>query len=578
MAMGRFERGSGGAWALVLGMAMAAGACRDDRPSGDGDDGSTGGDTDAPGDSTTADPDDTGDSTGEDTGDPPNPEDAVPPPGGLRRLLGPQYVASVGYLLGPDVVAAALAPEDPTLGTFDAFATLSSVPSVTDVEIYEDSAGDIANAALVYPQRLEQLVTCVGIGPFDDTCYEDLATKFGRLAWRRPLTPEQVERLVAVASSARDWDEDHRFSAGVEYMLTAILQSPYFLYLVEVGTPGEEHRELDAYELATRMSFFLLGRTPSQDLLERAEDGELDSDEGVRALAWELLEEPEARATVTRFFGELLTVRKLASKGKDPVLFPMFSSQLAASMLEETERLVDDVVFEEDTSILRLFDAPYTFVDGRLAQLYGMSAVAPGQWKQVELPPERAGVLSLSGWLTSNSHNRVNSPTRRGLYVMEQLLCTDVPLPPPDVNAQPITPAGGQTLRESLLQHMNDPACSACHAVMDPIGFGFERFNPVGVLQELDNGQPIDATGTLPGVGDFDGAAELAGLLVDDPRLGRCLVDRAYAGNLGFVPEAAMAPALDAVGLAFEAGDHNMKLLLVELTATPIFRLVDEPK
>jgi hypothetical protein len=585
MALGRYGRRSG-AWSLALGMALyGAGGCGDDAPSvTDEDTGTSGGaETDAPADSSTGEPPaDTDEESTDDTGEPPVPEDAVPPPGGLRRLLAPQYVASIEYLLGPEAAAASVLPEDPTLGTFDALATLSSVPSAGDVELYEGSASAIANAAIAHPQRLESLVTCVSIGPYDANCYEDIATDFGRLAWRRPLTPEQVERLVAVAVAAQEWSPEansqDRFFAGVEYMLTAILQSPYFLYLVEVGEPGSAYRELDAYELAARMSFFLVGRTPSESVLDRAEDGELDSDEGVRALAWELLEEPGARTTVARFFGELLTVRNLPSKGKDPALFPMFSSTLAASMLEETHRLVDDVVFERPGSVLRLFDSDYTFVDDRLAVLYGMAPVAPGQWVQRELPPERSGILSLAGWLTMSSHNTVNSPTRRGLFVMEQLLCTDVPLPPPRVNPEPIIPEEGQTLRESLQQHMEDPACSGCHALTDPVGFGFEHFDPIGAFRTLDNGQPIDATGMLPGVGAFDGATELAELVVSDPRLPRCLVEKTYAGTLGFVPDETMAPALDAVSAAYGAGDHEMKLLLVELTTSPVFRLVDEPK
>lgn len=557
------------------------GGCGDDGPSGDGDeDASTGAaETDTPEGSTTNDLSATGDeSSDDDTGEPPAPEDAVPPPGGLRRLLAPQYRASIEHLLGPEAAKAAVAPDDPTLGTFDSLATLSSVPSAGDVELYEGSAAAAASAALTQRERLAEIVPCVDIGPFDASCYEDLATTLGRLAWRRPLTADQVERLVAVATTAQEWDPEHELDTGVQYMLTAILQSPYFLYLVEIGEPGSEHRELDAYELATRMSFFLVGRTPSADVLDRAENGELDTDEGIRALAWELLEEPGARATVGRFFGELLTVRNLPSKGKDPVLFPMFSPSLAASMLEETERLVDDVVFEEGGSVLRLFDAQHTFVDERLAAHYGMSPVGPGVFVRRSLPPERAGVLSLSGWLTMSSHNTVNSPTRRGLFVVEQLLCTDVPLPPPDVNPQPIEPDADQTLREALEQHMEDPACSACHSLTDPIGFGFERFDPVGAFRSLDNGKPIDSTGMLPGVGAFDGAVELAELIVSDPRLPRCLIDKVYAGNLGFVPEEPMAPALDALGETFAAGDHELRLLLVELTTSPVFRLVDEPK
>ncbi len=575
----RMRRRSAWALALSLGLIGASG-CRDDLVEGaDDDTGSTGtsaaNDDETPADSTggTDEPEPTAGDTN-DTDDPE--EEAVPPPGGVRRLLSHQYVSSIYYLLGAHAAVVATPPPDPSLGTFDALATLTSVPSVPDLESYEDSSHAVAETAVLHSQRLAQFVPCVADGPFDDSCYETMARDFGRVAWRRPLTDAQVERLVLVATNAREWGADE-FMVGVQYMLTAILQSPYFLYLVEVGEPGDDYRELNGYELATRMSFFLSGRTPEIGMLDRAEAGELDSDEGVRALAWDLLERPQSRDTVGRLFAELLTVRHLASKGKDPELFPTFSPQLAASMLEETRLLVDDVVFTQDQSILRLFDSDHTFIDDELAALYGYEPVGGG-WTEVPLPAGRAGVLSLSGWLSMSSHNTVNSPTRRGLYVMEQLLCNEVPLPPPRVNPAPIEPSEGQTLRESLSQHMEDPACAGCHTLTDPIGFGFEHLNPIGAWQALDNGQPVDASGTLPGVGDYYGADELAALLVDTPALPRCLVDKVYAGGLGFVPNSDLEPALDDVNVAFVEADHNLKQLLVELTTSPVFRLVDEPK
>lgn len=560
-----------GAWSIALSLGLvAASGCRDQpRGGGDGTDSTGATDTDPlSADTTEGETDPTGE-----TEEPP--PDSVPPPGGLRRLLAHQYVASVEYLLGPEAAAATTAPLDPSLGTFDALATLSSVPSVLDIENYEGSSRRAAAIAVDDPERLAQFVPCVTEGPHDDGCYESLARDFGRVAWRRRPTDAQVDRLVAVAREAREWG-DGEFMSGVEYMLVAILQSPYFLYLVEVGEPADAYRELSGEELATRMSLFLLGRTPSRGVLDRAERGDLDTDQGVRDLAWELLEDPRARDTVGRFFGELLTVRDLPSKGKDPELFPMFSESLAAAMIEETRRLVDEVVFEEEGSVLRLFDADHTFVDDELAALYGYGPV--GEWTRVELPEGRAGVLSLSGWLTMSSHNTVNSPTRRGLFVMEQLLCTELPPPPPRVNPEPIEPQPGQTLRESLQQHMEDPACNDCHALTDTIGFGFEHLDPVGAWQDLDNGQPIDASGSLPGVGEFYGADELADLLVTTPALSRCLVDKVYAANLGFVPGSGMSPALDAVDASFVASDHDLKHMLVELTASPVFRLVDEPK
>ncbi|MEX1364616.1 MAG: DUF1592 domain-containing protein [Nannocystaceae bacterium] len=577
-----------GAGALVLSLGLVATTgCRDDgveATGSDDDDGSGSGgaaETEAEpgqdgsgstgGQATDGSDDDPGDDTGE-----PEPQ-VVPPPGGVRRLLAHQYIGSIDYLLGPEAAAAAIAPDDPSLGTFDALGTLTSVPSVPDLELYEASARAVAEVAVASPWRLINRVPCLGTGPFDETCYRELAIDFGRLAWRRPLTEAQVDRLVAVAEGAQQWSGGE-FMPGVQSMLTAVLQSPYFVYLVELGEPGDgPYRELTGLELATRMSFFLTGRTPSDEVLALAQLGELDDDESVRELAWQLLQEPSARDTVWRFFRELLMIDGLPGAAKDAELFPTFSPQLAASMAEETRLLVDDVVFTSNESILRLFDSSRTYVDDDLAALYGMGPVGGG-WQQVPMPAGRAGVLSQAGWLSMTSHNTVNSPTRRGLYVMEQLLCAEVPLPPPRVNPEPIIPEEGQTLRESLQQHVQDPACSGCHLVTDPIGFGFEHMNPIGAWQHLDNGQPVDASGSLPGVGAFYGANGLAAMLVQAPELPRCLVDKLYAGSLGTVPDAGMVSALDAAGEAYAAADYDFKQLMVELTVSPVFRLVDEPK
>ncbi len=517
-----------------------------------------------------------GDSSGS-TGDPP-PVEFVPPPGGVRRLLAPQYVRSVRLLLGDAAAEAARPPEDPIIGNYDAMGTLSSAPAPADVERYEGSSSDIAEAAVGDLSTLGQTVPCVLDGPFDDTCYESVARDFGRLAWRRPLDDVEVTRLMEVAAIAREWGEGE-FSIGVQYMLTAVLQSPYFLYIVEVGEPAEgDYLELDGYELATRLSFFLAGRTPDADALAMAESGELDTDEGARTLASSLLDEPEARRAVRSFYGEYLTVRNLPSKSKDPDLFPEFGEDLRVAMLEETMRLVDDVVFDADQSVLDLFDSDTTFVNDDLAALYGVDA--PGGWDRVTLPAnqQRSGVLTHAGWLSMMSHTNVNSPTRRGLFVMEKLLCFEIPLPPPRVNPEPVLPQEGQTLRETLSQHMTDPGCAACHALTDPIGFAFENYDPTGAYRTLDNDQPIDASGEVAGVGAFDGATELAAIVATDPRLPGCMVENVFTQALGFVPDDGQVPALEEVTESFGAEGHRMQRMLVELTTSPIFRQVDQAK
>ena len=572
-----------GSLPAVLASVMMAG-CADD---GGGEAMSaTDGDTDPSADDAgTAASADTGVSPGDETGtagdDGPAPIDIDAPPGGLRRLLGHQYVASVELLLGPAAAQAVVPPDDPEVGTFDAFATIDSVPSVPDIEDYEASAALAADAAIAEPSVLAQHAPCVSGAAPDASCYAQVAEELGRLAWRRPLEAAQIDRLVAVAEGAQTWGEGD-FDAGLRYLIMAILQSPRFLYLVEVGVPGEgeEPRELDGFEIASRVSFFLLGRTPDGPTLDLAESGELDSDEGVRTLAESMVSSPAARPTVARFFGEYLRIRELPQKGKSEELFPLFSPELAQSMLDETNLLVSDIVFQKDESMLGLLDAGYTFVDANLAALYGVDAPPGGVFAKVTLPAgqKRAGILTHAGWLAMQSHTDVNSPTRRGLFIVEGLLCTDIPNPPADVDAQPLQPEPGQTLREALEVHMTNEGCATCHVQTDPLGFAFENYDPIGQFRQVEAGKAIDATGEIEGVGAFDGAAQLMAIVKDDPRLPGCLVRNVYMQGIGFVPGPEVAPALDAVEVGFAEADHRMKRMLVELAASPLFRQVGEPK
>jgi hypothetical protein len=230
--------------------------------------------------------------------------------------------------------------------------------------------------------------------------------------------------------------------------------------------------------------------------------------------------------------------------------------------------------------MLGLFDADYTFVDAELAALYGVTAPPEGVWAKVTLPAaqQRAGILTHAGWLAMQSHTDVNSPTRRGLFIVEGLFCTDIPNPPPEVDAQPLQPEPGQTLREALEVHMTNEGCATCHVMTDPLGFAFESYDPIGQFREVEAGKPIDASGEVDGVGAFDGAAELMALVRDDPRLPGCLVRNVYMQGIGFVPGPEVAPALDQVELGFAEADHRMKRMLVELAASPLFRQVGEPK
>lgn len=553
--------------ALSVGACLAISGCPD--PSDD---------TGTPGTTTTATDDTTGDPT---TGAPEDP--FLPAPGGLRRLLRHQYVGSIRYLLGDAAAAAAVPPEDYALHGFDAIGAAELALQSTAIEQLETSARAIAVAALSDRARLGSFVPCVLEPAATDVCYQSVAADFGRLAWRRPLAAEEIAGLAEIAVQARHWAGDD-FATGLQYQLMALLQAPDFLYIVEVGEPGDEPaaRALTPTELAARMSFFLLGRTPDRELLDAAAGGRLESPEQVRAAAVAMLARAEARATLSTFYSELLMLRDLPGVMKSAELFPQFTPELAEAMQQETLRLIDDIVWRKDDDFRALFDADYTLVDPTLANFYGLPAPAQPGFQAVPLAPEqgRAGLLGHAGLLARFAHPSQTSPTRRGLFVRTKLLCEGVAPPPPgvDTSLPPPDPDMPQTMKQKLVQHMEDPNCNSCHSTIDPIGFALEHYDAVGAFRSTDLGLPIDATGSVADLGAFDGARELAALLAADERTAACVIKNFVRGALGHIETLGERPAFADLEAAFEGGGYRLQHLLVELTASPLFRSVGAPK
>jgi hypothetical protein len=427
------------------------------------------------------------------------------------------------------------------------------------------------------PGRLGEIAPCVVAGPQDEACYEAIARDLGHLAWRRPLEQIEIDELVAVASQARAID-DGDFDAGVEWLLATMLQAVDFVYVVELGVDTDAgNRELTGPELATRMSMVLVGRAADADLLARAEAGELADPDSVRAIAMELVALPESRGPLVLFFDELLRLPDLATRAKDPSLFPQFTPELTAAMREETLRLVDDVVFTGGDT-LELLVAEHTFVDAQLAALYGVAPPAEG-FARVELPAEqnRIGVLGQASFLANLSHPDRTSPTRRGGFVQKTLLCTEIPPPPADVDTELPPPSEAQTLRERLSAHVQNATCNGCHSQMDPLGFAFENFDPIGAYRTQEGTATIDASGSIDG-SEFGNAAELAWILHDDPRVPGCLVRNLYRWSTGHIDDEGQQLALADLTERFATADHGFEALAVELVASPVFRRVGAPK
>jgi hypothetical protein len=522
----------------------------------------------------------TADESGDSTGEPPPPE-VEPAPAGMRRLLIDQYVKTVHALLGPEAAAVADPPVDQPIQGFDAIGAREVPLSPVSIEQYEDIAIEIGKAASEHPETLAQLVPCITEGPQDFACYQALATDFGRVAWRRPLTNEEITLIIGVAQQAKEW-ADGDFTRGVQYAVATILQSPDFIYAIELGEDVEgDYKQLTRDEMMTRLSLLVLGRAPDSALFVRADAGEVDDPAGIKAVAADMLAYPDARTAVSRFYDELLKIRDLPLKTKDPVLFPDYTPDLAQSMRMETLMLVLDVVFGDDGNVLRLFDADYTFVDPALAEFYGLPAPASGVFERMDLPAgqRRLGLLTQPALLAALGHPDRNSPTRRGVFVQRSLLCNEVPPPPGDVDTTLPEPTEATTLRALMEQHMEKgDTCNGCHVQMDPIGFAFEYYDSSGRYRETDNGYPVDGSGTMEGFGSWQDATELALLVRDDPRLPACLVRNVYKNALGQIDGPGQADALAFITEAFVDSDHSFKQLLIELAANPAFRQVGDPQ
>lgn len=521
-----------------------------------------------------------------------------PGPGGVRRLLPAELQRSVEVVLG--AAAGEAVVDAPVIEPLHGFASIGAAEvamSPADVGRIERIATDAASATLDDPTHLIAIAPCAGEDEPDDGCWADVARDVGLLAWRRPLEQVEIDRLVAVAGAGAAWSVEQgvgvRFEQGLKYELMAMLQSPNFLYLVEVGTPDPEdpsRRVLSPYELAARISFFIQGRTPERGFLQDVALGILDTPEGVRQATRQLLKSRHAHAKLDAFFDELLFLDDLANISKEPEAFPEFDAGLAASMKEETRHFMRDLVWERDADLREMFTSQTTFVDRDLARLYGVEdqLLVDGAigddgdgFRRVVLPPEqeRAGILGQASFLARFSHPGVTSPTRRGNYVTSRFLCDEVPPPPPGVvPVLPEDPGEPETLREKLARHATDPTCASCHTAMDPIGLAFEHFDPIGKYREQDRGLDLDVTGDVVGLGAFSGPRELGQRIADDDRMPDCIVASFVRSSLGHIEEGPERYALRDLSERFVDGGYRVQDLLIELTASPLFRYVGAPK
>ncbi len=412
-----------------------------------------------------------------------------------------------------------------------------------------------------------------GLG--DKDTIRQIMTKFAGRAYRRTVSPEEIERLMRFFEMAQL--DGERFEVGLRLAVEAVLVSPHFLFRVELDrdAPGASHLVNDE-ELASRLSYFLWSSMPDDELLDLARKGELHSPGTLDAQVIRMLRDPKAHALTENFAGQWLQLRNLANIAPDAGQFPGFDEPLRKAMRLETEHYFESIV-KEDRSILDFLDSDFTFLNERLARHYGIDGVNGDEFRRVALKDgRRGGLVGQASVLTVTSNATRTSPVKRGKWVLEQLLGSPPPPPPPEIpelrtkdeNDKPLS----GTIRQKMEQHRANPSCATCHAKMDPLGFGLENFDAVGAWREQDGGQPIDSSGVLPGGQSFSGPKGLREILRGKSKeFTRCLSEKMLTYALGRGLEDADSCYVDRIAQATAADGHRFSRLVLEIVRSDPF-------
>jgi len=490
---------------------------------------------------------------------------------GLRRLSTHEYDATIRDLLGEIArPSGGVLPEDVRTPFDNDYTT--QLMSQALVEGAESLAFEAARMVAADPAMRARVAGCEPAAPDDAVCLRELASELGRRAFRRPLEPAEIERYLGALEVAETTGD---FWTAAEIVVAAILQDPRFLYRVELGTRvrgSDEVYALDGYEIATRLSYFLWGTTPDDRLLDLGGAGALDTAAGVREAAASMLEDERARVQIDRFHALWLGYETLPH---DPTL--------AVGMRDETRALIDRVVFDDRRPWQDLFRAEETFVDDGLAEHYGLVPRGESGPAWVAYGDTgRRGLLSHGTFLALGAKAGDTSPTQRGREIRVRLMCQAIPDPPPGVDTDVPPPAVGEAVcKPDRFAVHNTGGCVGCHQLMDPVGFGLERFDQLGRYRTVEPDYrecEIAGTGEIVEQGAFSGPGELAELLIESGTLTPCAERQLYRFAMG-------RHELDATDdrflaqLATEVGTGDILLqdLVLSIVTSEAFRYRRDP-
>lgn len=524
-----------------------------------------------------------------------------PGPTLARRLSRVEYDHSVRDLLGGErpmtMARDGFMPDEVMLG-FDNNARALQVTPV-HAEQYLTAAEALARQVV---DHLEDHLICDLSALGERACAAAFIDAFGRRAWRRPLIAEEQDRLLALFDAAPGLmgdpeaepedeplpaepgdPEADAYRAGLLRVVEALLQSPHFLYRIEVGAPvpGDATlRRLDAYEVASRLSYFLWRSMPDDVLFDAASRNALDTPDDIGRQTRRMLADARAREGLWSFFEQWLQLDGIASLDRDPRYYPNFGAAQKQLLADEARAFVEHHVWGGSGDLARLFDSAEGFRNAKLAEFYEESAsgMPAGTLTLATLDPERRrGLLTLGAVLARHSKPTMSSPIHRGIFVREQILCTALPSPPPNVPTIAPDPDPELTTREKFAQHTENEGCASCHRLIDGLGFAFEHYDAVGRWRDDELGNPIDSAGqvvaTLDLDGTYAGGSALAEALAGSEQVHRCVATQVFRYAFGRGEAPVDDCTLTAMYDAYTAHDTHDFLALVEaVTRTETFR------
>jgi mono/diheme cytochrome c family protein len=409
-------------------------------------------------------------------------------------------------------------------------------------------------------------------------CAEQILSTLARRAFRRPVGSADVEPLLSLY---REGHSDGGFEAGIQFALRGILIDPEFLFRVERDpdgvAPGTAYR-LSDLELASRLSFFLWSTIPDDELIEVAARGELGDPAVLEAQVARMLRDSRSDALIDNFFGQWLLLRNIRTVAPDSDAFLDFDENLREAMERETELFVESQV-RDDRSLLDLLKADYTFLNARLARHYGVPNVYGNHFRRVGVAGTgRSGLLGQGSILTATSYPNRTSPTKRGLWVLENLIGSPPPPPPPNVPGLPDAdhPDEGRSLsmRERMEVHRTSPVCASCHMRMDPLGFSLENFDGIGAWRTAEGGTPVDASATLPDGASFEGPSGLRDLLLgQEERFAETVTEKLLTYALGRGVEYYDGPAVRDITRNAAVSDYRWSSVILGIVESTPFQM-----